>query len=442
MLLSRRDTSTVIARLVQEGKCKIAHGTVANRITKKTKHPKQQRQRQGAAHEKMMSDLGSSTMREHIIAKAAGERGAPLHDIVSRIRRWVNRRVGAGEKGTITAPMAAAMQKGVAKPRRSYQDVRAGLVALAAEGNLRVEWKVKGDGNTEKDAMKEAYETLTKWMTVPEAREVVRKASTRVHQTTEEKVIFDFGEGWGGAKEGFQRCAKVYGIDMVMQYKGAREGHTTPDMLIDWGKVKGNPIHHTRELAKVSKKQLVAAHFSPECDPETILNNMEVANGRGRGPHAKKAREPQQRRSVAQMVKALKEYEKEVPGFTWFVEQPRGSALGREDCAVMKPLGRPRSVSQCCYGYRHEKPTWIWTNAGEHWQPRSNKRGACIHCEACNTGSEHEEWIMRRGKEERRKRAGTKDMQGFTFDAVKNRIHPNLAEEMATAAIARWEAME
>ena len=128
------------------------------------------------------------------------------------------------------------------------------------------------------------------------------------------------------------------------------------------------------------------------------------------------------------------------PGFTYTVEQPEGSALAK-DPEVIKVLGQPTLVRQCCYGYLHCKPTLIWTNlTPEEWTPRSFKKGETTWCKCCRAGVMHKERIIRRNSSDKRPAAGSKKMKGFTFEAVKNRINPNLAEELATAAMNKAEA--
>jgi len=52
----------------------------------------------------------------------------------------------------------------------------------------------------------------------------------------------------------------------------------------------------------------------------------------------------------------------------------------------------------------------------------------------------HEEGMLRRGSHDMRPPAGTATMPGFTRAAARNRIVTDLAEELARAALRKWQA--
>ena len=186
--------------------------------------------------------------------------------------------------------------------------------------------------------------------------------------------------------------------------------------------------------AGIRQDEAMWAHWSLSCTPESIINRLEVCNGRGRGEHAGKGREQEQATLTEAMIASIQGRVEARKAWTFTVEQPKGSALTP---TLTSALGEPQTVYQCCYGYKHAKPTLIWTNlTPAEWTPRPYAKGACLHCEACNTGTMHEQYVVRRGKGDKRKRAS---QEGFTQKAVRNRIAPDLAEEIAIAARAKWE---
>ena len=146
----------------------------------------------------------------------------------------------------------------------------------------------------------------------------------------------------------------------------------------------------------------------------------------------------EQQRAIKEILTTIHEYSHISPAWTWTVEQPQGSAMGAMQ-EVKEVLGEPILVHQCCYGYKHCKPTWIWTNLQGYWTPRTFKRGKCYHCKACDTGTMHEERMTRRDASDLRPPAGESTMKGFTREAARSRIAPDLAEEIANAAMARWQ---
>ena len=88
----------------------------------------------------------------------------------------------------------------------------------------------------------------------------------------------------------------------------------------------------------------------------------------------------------------------------------------------------------CAYGYKHQKPSLIWTNLGAYWTPRDST----LHCAACREKRQHEERITRRNADDHRK---APTQEGFTHEAMKNRIAPDLAEEWAHAMLCKWNDM-
>ena len=184
--------------------------------------------------------------------------------------------------------------------------------------------------------------------------------------------------------------------------------------------------------SKASRQENMWAHFSPSCTQESKLQYLEAAQGRGEGEHAGKERDVEQQRAIKEILTTIHEYSHISPAWTWTVEQPQGSAMGAMQ-EVKEVLGEPILVHQCCYGYKHCKPTWIWTNLfPQWWRPRPFDT-----CQYCREGVRHPHRIVRRDASDDRP---PPRLEGFTTEAAKNRIAPDLGEDLAAAMIRRWEA--
>ena len=260
--------------------------------------------------------------------------------------------------------------------------------------------------------------------------------------TTGRLTAIDFGMGWAGAKEGISRVMAVYGLDTHRHLLGEEIGYTQPDMRMDFVKGGGDLVTKARTEARLRQDELIFGHFSPNCTEETILQFLEKAQGRGSGARTEKGRSQKQAKAVEEVVIGIVKYRDRVPEWSYTVEQPRGSAMAEIDI-VKQYLGEPIEVRQCCYGYLHCKPTWVWTNLyPDWWQPRDFKQGQCRYCQACNTGEQHAERMTRRDADDHRPQAGTSTMPGYARDARYNRVNCNLAEEWAKAARRRWETLQ
>ena len=394
-------------------------------------------------------ELCTKEARISTIMRAGQGKMAHLHDIQQRIRNWTDKRLQQ-KRGSrtphITNPMYRTMVKGLAKtpanpdkqPRTAPQ-VRAAIAIMAAAGEITVEWAVRETSHKEKSWEQEAKKTIQEngWMTHTETEQMIKKARKNITNMEQTPIAIDFTEGWGGTKEGMQRVMKTYGNDIVRQYKGKKEGHTSPDTMMDFAaQSKCDAITRALKATGVNVEDLVMVHFSPDCTSNSILNRIEKTQGRGRGMHAGLPREDDE--TITRMVRSILIVQTMARNkMTYVVEQPEGSAL--ETHPMMEALGNPIRVHQCCYGQKHCKPTTLWTNLyPRYWKPRPFQRGTCIHCEACNEGKRHEEGLMRRGPGDTAYKPPTRE--GFTSKAMRNRINPNLAEILAKAAMWKWRA--
>ena len=242
--------------------------------------------------------------------------------------------------------------------------------------------------------------------------------------------------------EGMARVMTTYGMDTARQYKGVKEGRAVPDLRGDFGAGQGDLVHRTLKKAAVKVEEHKVALFAPNCTEESILQRLEDAQDRGKGPQAGKERSKAQQCAIEEVVMGIVRHREREPRWTYIVEQPKGSALAQHPL-VLEHLGTPVEARGCCYGYRHSKPTWLWTNlTAEDWAPREFRKGRCTHCQQCNSGTMHEERMTRRDKHDKRPAAGTSTMQGFSKKARWNRMAPDLAESLARGALKRWERIE
>ena len=363
-----------------------------------------------------------------------------------KVRAWVhNQTSGTKKKPHLTPPMVAAMIQSVARRGISVSEVLAAALIVAEEQDITITWRLKTKARVTRDGIQEATAAMQQWgMTAEEVARVTAAAGARVTQLTNEAqtVAIDFGEGWGGAKEGMTRVMTTYGMDTARQYKGVKEGRAVPDLRGDFGAGQGDLVYRTLRKAAVRVDEHRMALFAPNCTEESILQRLEEAQDRGKGPQAGKERSQAQQCAVREVVMGIVQHREREPRWTYVVEQPKGSALAQHPL-VLEHLGAPVEARGCCYGYRHSKPTWLWTNlTAEDWTSREFRKGRCTHCQQCNSGTLHEERMTRRDRHDKRPAAGTSTMQGFSKKARWNRMAPDLAESLARGALKRWERVE
>jgi len=394
---------------------------------------------------KTRRDWDMAPANREVIQRRAGPE-AHRAEVESRVRKWIHDQTAQDTAAParvphLTPPMVQALLHTHTKEGRSAVQIMAAMVMMAAEGELTVMWRVEGSGGGSRNIWTEIERVLQEWG--EQANRIVSAAQRggRVQQVREGRLTaLDFGSGWNGASEGIANVMAVYGIDKERQLLGRTIGTTVPDMRMDFTKGKGDLVKKAMQAGKLKEHEMPYCHFSPSCTQESILQHLEKAQGRGSGEHAGKERSAGQVKALEEMVEGIRKHRHRVPGWSYTVEQPRGSAVAKMD-EVREVLGEPVEVRQCCYGWKHCKPTWVWTDLyPEWWQPRPFKEGECQWCQACNTGTRHEERMTRRDANDKRPPAGTSTMKGYSRDARWNRINPNLAAEWAAAAMEKWTA--
>jgi len=335
------------------------------------------------------------------------------------------------------------MRKSITRRNLKASEIDAALITLMAEKSISVAWKKQNQRGQEIDASEQITKSLVKLGFGPEAR--ARKTTQQALLDAVQEAIptaLDLGEGWGGTRDGMSRVMRVVGVDRKRQHTGT-EGMRTPDILMDFtaGKKK-DLIQQVVERAQVNMTDLYHIHASPDCTQETIIQRLEEPQGRGRGTHGGKEREEAAEAAIKAITTSIKRITKTHPEISFTIENPSGSTLKHHP--DIKALGGEiRTVKYCCYpDYKWQKQTTIITNLGKFWQPTCEKKQGwlknCPHCESCKTRTKHEMYLVRRGKEDKRKPA---KLPGFTKEASRNRIPPDMAEAWAKAAMKRHTAM-
>ena len=208
-----------------------------------------------------------------------------------------------------------------------------------------------------------------------------------------------------------------------------------PQLMLDFTRGEGRLVHKACQEAGISHSQNLGGHFSPECLTQTIINFLELANGRGQGVHENMAPCPGPVASMAlrEIVSGILHYLDLYPDWSFTLEQPKGTALAThpEIRRLERKLKiKPVEVRMCSYGYKWQKPTMIWTNLGKFWTPRSLTQ----YCKHCRDNTRHDQRIVRRNDKDRRPAA---QLEGFTQEASRNRIAPLLAQDWAKAMLAK-----
>ena len=387
--------------------------------------------------------LGTTEMRERAISMPKKPKLGSLANTRGRVKAWIKRRLDGAVHRHLSPAMVKQIMKNTARRQVKAAAVEAAIVLEVASTNITMEWRPAGRGNTERDA----WTTVTHWLvkhenySAAQARTAVKAAKAKTvtvpnKETMTRPVIIDYGEGWGGMREGMERVATVVGVDRKRQQKGTKEGRTTPDFLMEFRDGGDRLVHMIRDLSLTKVAELVGANFSPDCSSRTAINRLEESQGRGKGANAGKEDEEDEETSLWAIVNSLIAYSLEHPSWAFTIENPAQSSLWKT--AAIKHLQRMLKVRKvttgyCCYGVEWNKPTTFLTNlTAKEWTPKAPKK----HCKYCATNERHPVKIIRRGPNDPRP---SPSEPGFTAKAAMNRVRPNLAEEIAKAMLTRWE---
>jgi len=368
--------------------------------------------------------LATREARRNTMGKAStspGER--TMHECIEKVRNWITSRTSES-MGTphLTPPMVKTLKTSLGKGEITARDIEATMMILANNGEMTMEWRVTGKGGSTRDPALQAAEWMEQkeWMGTSAIEAIIRTATPHIRVTPNgTPIILDVFEGYGGTKEGLSRVATTYGIDRTRQMKGPKEGRTVPDMMFDVNTAKGDIVGYAREKSMAKTGEIRAAHFSPNCKPHSVIQSLEETQDRTVSDEISH----EEHILVSNIVRSIEVELERNPTFKYTIENPRGSKLAKHP--GMKQLGKPKEVRMCCYGYSWCKPTWIWTNL--QWTPRPFSV-----CKYCKTNTLHPSRIVRRDANDHRP---PPHIPGFTIEAAKNRIHPDVADEWARLMI-------
>ena len=401
-----------IAHEIERLGLKIATGSSNSKMTKRD-------ERRASTRQLSTHVARQSTMKK--VSTHAGER--TMHNCLERMRKWVVSRTSEAV-GTphLTPPMVRTMKTSLGKKTINARDIEAAMMIMASNEEMTVEWRISGKGGSARDPAIQAAEWMEEkgWMEKRDIDSTIRLAAPHLREAPSGvPIILDVFEGYGGTKEGLSRVTTTYGIDMTRQMKGTKEGRSVPDLMFDVNNAKGDIIGYVREKTMARKGEIRAAHFSPSCKPHSIIQHLEEAQDR----LAKETISHEEHILISNIGRSIEVELERNPNFKYTVENPKGSKLANHP--EMRKMGKPKEVRMCCYGYSWSKPTWIWTNL--KWTPRPFSV-----CKYCRTNTPHPSRIVRRDANDHRP---PPHIPGFTLEAAKNRIHPDVAEEWARLMI-------
>ena len=399
-----KEFRTLMAKMIEQGEAKVAD-TVAP---------------QTYAEQVVLTTTGRKTAQAHLRKTRA---------IREKMTRWITQRAsGTNEKiPRLTPAMTTQLVSIHSRRGTTAPEARAVLNTLEAEGSVITEVYKE-----EKYKRKKHQDIRT-----PTKQKHKQKITQRG------PVALDLGSGWEGAKEGMSQHMRVIGVDRTRQMKGQEAGMTTPDLIMNLGKKTGKEtvIEEVMRRTGTYREDLCHIHGSMDCGPESTLQRMNATQNRGKGEHAGEERPEEQEDTVQEIVKGIKKALEQDPTISYTLEQPKESALKNHPALASLP-GEVRVIKACCYGYKWQKQTRIWTNLGKWWKPECTQQKRwllkCPHCKECRENKLHKMCIIRRGPHDRRPLA---KLPGFNKKASRNRIPTQMAAEWAKAALERQAAM-
>ena len=127
--------------------------------------------------------------------------------------------------------------------------------------------------------------------------------------------------------EGYEKEVRVIRNDITRQYKGTLEEWTVPQIMINFASGEGRLVDKARQEAGIPHACFLGGQFSPECLTQTIINFLELANGRGSGEHANMAPCPIASKALREIVSGILHYLDLYPWWSFTLEQPKGTEL-------------------------------------------------------------------------------------------------------------------
>jgi len=364
--------------------------------------------------------------------------------IRGKMMQWIEKRASGTTTAIphLTAAMRTQMIAAMARRATTAPEARAALATLEAEGSVTTE-AYAGKKYTRQETNQEQKKHLAE-MEWPNPTATMLAARRKGKVTARGPTALDLGSGWEGATDGMRQHMRVVGVDMTRQSKGKEAGMAKPDLLMNMAVDASTTYTVVEQVMKRTgtwQEDLCHIHISPNCDPESTLQRIEVTQKRGKGEHAGMQRPEQQERTIQAISRGIKQAVQTDPTISYTVEQPKETALKNHPALTSLP-GEVRIVKGCCYGYKWQKPMRIWTNLGKWWKPKCSHEPRwllkCPHCRECRENKPHKQCLIRRGPHD--KRPGAK-LPGLSPEASRNRIPTKMAAEWAVASMARQSAM-
>ena len=351
------------------------------------------------------------------------------------VEEWVEReaRVHATTLPMIKPAMVETMSDVLKRPEHGItrQAIQYALIEMAAQGKIRVEHVMGGVTWTHDIAQ---WAVRNEWVPAATAESVREKAGKRVTYIDPDTLtLIELGSGWEGATEGLKEVIpRVVTVDDKRQSKGAKKGSTVPELRGRFNRGKEKAVRWVASKAGVSSKGGKMLWASVSCKEGSVGNSLGKTKKRGRGVRGGQRKNNWTTEDIDEVVEGIEDWEKAWGG-VWVFEDPKGSAVHR-DPAVLRAWQGAKGVRKveargCCYGTASQRPYELWTNlTPEEWTPVD----WMIACKHCRHNTQHPEtWAPRKGSGS--KRVGAKE--GFTGEAIRNRIPRKLAVEVAVSML-------
>ena len=350
------------------------------------------------------------------------------------VEEWIEEEVRVTTAAPVVKPaMVETMSDVLKRPEHGVtrQTIQYTIINMAAEGRIRVEHTLGGSQWVHDTLQWAVQKGLT---TAAQAQLVGSRAKARVTAIDPDTLtITELGSGWEGATEPLKEVIpRVVTVDNTRQNKGAVKGLTVPELRARFRRGKEKVVRWVASKAGISRKGGKLLWASVSCQEGSVGNGLGKSQGRGRGTRGGKAQDTWTTEDIGEVVQGIDEWEREWGGI-WAFENPKGSAVHQHP-AVVATWGNKQGVRKveargCCYGTESQRPYEIWTNlTAEEWTP-VDWMTACKHCR--HNTKHPKQWAPRKGSGA--KRVGAKD--GFTGDAIRNRIPRQLAVEVAVAML-------
>jgi len=396
-------------------------------------------------HQQLGEEWGMRVSREGASPKALLERR------VASAAEWMAKYVTCAEgkwqmKIGQVESMAQDLTRGASRGERGVQriEIYAALVKLAAEGRVRMEMRMVGKGGAERDWIQEVQEWLSKagGCTTGEANKMILRASSHITDKMQDmSTVIELGTGYWGACDGMVRqVERVVTVDREGHNLGTLRGFMHPEITATFERGgKQTIVELVKQRGKVRTKELVGIWLSANCAPWSKSQGLCKMIGCAKGPSGGVKVGEEELAGLDAALEALEKYVQADPvNNKYFIENVEGEL--KHYAKMQSKFGegvrrgaREGKVNGCAYGLKHQGTYHFWTNlTTAEWMPRKEDE----YCRHCRNRTRHEE-VMIPGKGDKRSRP---TLEGYTGDAAKNRVPPDMAESVAAGFMKAAEA--